>query len=604
MPVQVDCVFRRIDTQKQINALNCGNTTLLVWWYCGIFKNTKDQSQPLVLVAFRTQIGSRTFSDEVVYRYISIALLGQLRIGSLCKDNRVIGYAVYESAEFDLLYERGWWWFTSFNKKAAEKRPPPYPLEIHPLEYPRDKNWLIEFRVANEGTLLIPSLTYFSRCYGQSGELRRVLMTYPWEGQDGCLDRFFAPTDEPEDPHGRVWKVKLKKRMYDGDTIFLAHVKYDPYTRRVAKEIHSGIETQYSGDEKTPAFAKIGPWYTGPATLRVRGIPFNGGRSFLGLQIIGSTEPVGEDITRTRENRGNALNPAGPGAEGNAWAGAPRGPRNRPEIVNLSIFDEPDNGGDTQEVDDPEFTILGPRRIVRTHRDEQAKDSGGPRGEGKEADAYSAGEAHGDGKGIGQASVKTEMVLESEGALRDMWNAMQHMRKLHPDTVKSVEWYAPSHGFTQSEDPELVALEPFKTDEMIDGLVIATGIRNWPYMDPTTRSELRGLLVARMNLSDTYIYIVEIQRRPCKRKSADGVIEDSEEAFRGLVFTLDRQDDFQDWFKLVRTHVRTVKGVVHRLTRHCPGKADSFRHVASADDEVACWSALKNALRKADVHLN
>lgn len=604
MPVQVDCVFQRADTQTEIKTLNCKDATLLAWWYCGIFKNTRDQSQPLVLVAFRTRINGNTFSDEIVYRYVSIALLGQLRIGSLCRDNRVIGYATYKTEEFPVLYERGGWWFTSFDKAASAKRPPPFPLAIHPIPYERDKNWLIEFKRPNGGTLLIPSLEYFTRYYGQSGELRRVLMTYPWEGQGGCLDRFFAPTEEPEDPQGRIWKVKLKKRMYDGDAVFLAHVKYDSYTQRVAKSIHSGIEAQYSGNSATPAFAKIGPWYTGAARLLVGGIPFDEGKSFLGLQILGGSEPGGEEIIKNRENRGNALNPAGPGTEGNAWAGTTRGPRQRPEIVNLSIFDEPDNSGDNLELKDPEFVTLGPRRIVRTQRDEQAKDSGAPRGEGTEADVYSAGEAHGDGKGIGQAAVKTEMVLESDGALRDMWNAMQHMKKLHPDTVKSVEWYAPSHGFTESEDPELVALEPFKTDEMIDGLVIAAGVRNWPYMDPTTRSELRGLLVARMNVSDTFIYIVEIQRRPCKRKSADGVIEDSEEAFRGLVFTLDRQDDFQDWFKLVRTHVRTVKGVVHRLTRHCPGKADSFRHVASADDEVACWSALKNALRKADVHLN
>lgn len=605
MPVEVDCAFRRVNTRNEINALNCRNTTLLAWWYCGIYKNTRDQSQPLVLVAFRTRISDKIYSDELVYRYISIALLGQIRIGSLCQDNRVIGYATYEARDFDLLYARGGWWFTSFEKAAGAGRPPPFPLNTYRISHERDKNWLIEFKQGQGGTLLIPSLEYFTRCYGQSAELRRILMTYRWDGPEGCLDRLFAPIDEPEDPRGRTWKVKLRRGLYNGDAVFLAHAKYDSYTRRVAKSIYSGVETQYSGDSGTPAFARVGPWYTGAATLRVGGIPFNDGKSFLGLQILGSTEPLGADIDRNRDNRGNALASAGLDAEGNAWAGAPvRRPNDRPEILNLSIFEEPDNGGDNVELEDPEFVILGPRRIVRTHRDEQAEDSGGPRAAGDEADTYSAGEAHGDGKGVGHASVKTEIALESEGALRDVWNAMQHLKRLYPDAVRSVEWYKPTEGFNQSETPELVSLESFKQDETFEGGIIPTGVWNWPYMDPTTRNELRGLLVARISLSGKYVHIIEIQRRPCRRKGADGVIADSEEAFRGLVFTLDREEEFYDWFKFVRSHIRRVKGVVHKLTRHCPGKADSFRHVASSNEEVACWAALKNALRKVDIQLN
>jgi hypothetical protein len=606
MPVTVDGGFRRVDTQRKIDALDCMGTTLLVWWYCGIFKNTRDQSQPLVLVAFRTQIRSRAFTDQVVYRYISIALLGQLPIGSLCRDNRVIGYATFQTKEFEVLYEKGGGWrFTSFDEAASEKRPRPFPLQIHPLAYPKDKNWLIEFRLDGGGTLLIPCLTYFCRCYGQSGELRRVLTTYKWDVPDGCLDRLFAPLDEPEDPHGLIWKVKLRKRMADGDAVFLAHVKYDPYTQLTAKSIHSEIDIQYGGNSKVPAFAKIGPWYEGPATLRVGGIPFNDDQSFLGLQILGSTEPAGEDIARARENRGNAVNPAGPGAEGNAWADAPvRGPRHRPEIVNLSTFDEPDNGGDVLDVDDPDFVIFGPRRIVRTHRNERAKDSAGPRGEGNGAGTYSAGESHGDGKGIGQAAVKTQIVLESEGALRDIWNAMQHMKMLYRGLVTSVEWYTPTRGFSSSEEPELAALEPFTSAETIEGRLITATVKTWPYLDPVNQTDLRGLLVARMTLAGKNVHIIEIQRRPCKRKNANGVKVDSEEPFRGLVFTLDHPGDFDDWFRFVQSNIRHVKGVVHKLTRHCPGKADSFRHVPSSTDEVACWAALKNALKKVDLHLN
>jgi hypothetical protein len=80
-------------------------------------------------------------------------------------------------------------------------------------------------------------------------------------------------------------------------------------------------------------------------------------------------------------------------------------------------------------------------------------------------------------------------------------------------------------------------------------------------------------------------------------------IADAEEAF-WLVFTLDRQDELYHWFKFVRSHVRRVKGVVHRLTRYCPGKVDSFRHVLGLATRLCAGHSLKNALRKVDAHRN
>lgn len=602
MPFHLESGFRRVDTQPQIKSLKCKNMTLLVWWYCGIYKNTRDATQPLVHIAFRTQVGDGAFSDNIVYRYVSIALLGQLPIGTLCRDNRVIGYAIYRTEDLEVSYDSDSWRYTSFDHTARNNAPPPFPTSIHQITHERDKNWLIEFKRTNESTLLIPCLEYFSRCYGQSGELRRVLMTYRW---DDCISRFYAPLGEPEDPEGQVWKIKLKRRMHNGDAIFLGHVKYDAYTRRIAKSIHSSVDTQYTGDSRKPAFAQIGPWYTGPATLRVGGIPFNGGKSFLGLQVLGSTEPTGVDIDRNRENRGCALNPAESDAEGNAWAGAPSSRKQRrPEILDLTCTEEPDSSGDTLELEDPIFVVLGPRRVVRSRRDEQAEDSGSSRRPGNESDTFSAGEPHGDGKGIGRASVKKELALASEGTLRDMWNAMQHLQKIHADIMQSIEWYTPSHGYAEDTDPELVALDPFGEDETINDQPIDSEVRKWPYMDPATCNELRGLLVTRINVAGTYVHIIEIQRRIRKSKDKDGVTVDSEEPFCGLIFILDHQDHFETWLTLVRSRVRVEKGVVHRLTKHCPGKADSFMHVKSSKDEVMYWSALKNALKKVDIQLD
>ncbi len=56
-------------------------------------------------------------------------------------------------------------------------------------------------------------------------------------------NRLYAPPDEPEEP-GK-WKVKLRKRLRNGDTTLLAHTKDDLYTVYRVKEIYSQIETQY-----------------------------------------------------------------------------------------------------------------------------------------------------------------------------------------------------------------------------------------------------------------------------------------------------------------------------------------------------------------------
>ena len=59
-----------------------------------------------------------------------------------------------------------------------------------------------------------------------------MLATYDWKEVN---KRFYAPFDQSV-THGS-WPVKLKSRMYNGDVVFLAHMKYDSYTITVNREI-------------------------------------------------------------------------------------------------------------------------------------------------------------------------------------------------------------------------------------------------------------------------------------------------------------------------------------------------------------------------------
>lgn len=600
MPIHLDYDFQPVKISNTIDNLQCGEQTLLVWWYCGIKKNPKERSQPHVLVAFRTQIARKTFSDNIFFRSIPIALLGQLSIGSLCRNNRVIARAHFQIKRFPLRHEQGHWWFTSFENATKNSRPPPFPQQIYPLKYAHDKNWLIEFKLPQSRTLLIPCLEYFARCYGRSGELRRILTTYKWDGPDSCLDRFFAPLGEPETLD--VWKINIRANLHRGDSVFLAHVKYDSYTRLAAKKINSVIETEHSNDKNHPVFLRIGPWFTGKAELLVSGISFNNKKSFLGLQIHGVSEPVGEDIERTRESGNDALHFTGQDALGNAWAGAPaRKTRHRPEIVNLTEYDVPDKGSSTLELHDPALQILGERRKVHTIRDKKTISPGSSSTIGSDTYDFSTSEPHGNGKGVGQASVNTKVELESEGALRDIWNALLYLKKNYANDVSSVEWYSPSKGYVESEEPELVALEAFTEDEILNDETITTPIMKWPFIDKDTLSQLRGLLVARVNIKGKKIHIIEIQRRLCKYKDDSGRISEKEESLCGLVFMLDNQAEFNQWLNFVKSNVRQLEGVVKYLAPSCPGKASAFKHSTANGEYVPCWAALKNALSKMDI---
>lgn len=603
MPIRLDCVFRRTNVTPQIDALECGGKTLLVWWYCGVLKNRNDQHQPFAKIAVRTQISNNAFSDTVEYRNVAVEHLGQLRIGSLCKNNRVISRAEFKEQEFNVLHERGFFWFTSFYSAAQKKYSLPYPQPIYPLQFNRDKNWMVGFKLRTGGNLLIPTLEYFTRSFGRSGKLRRYLTTHRWEELSGAL---FDPVNEPEEQD--KWKVNLKKGFYNGDTVFLAHLKYDPYTQKVVKFIYSQIEVQYKEGRQIPAFPKIGPWFLGDAKLLVRGIPFDDGKSFLGLQIIGLSEPGGGEIERLRDNRNNAANPAGPEAGGNAWSGMPvKRPNQRPEIIDLTAQEAPDQGSANFELEDPGIVILGTRRRVKSLRDDYAKDKAGARGQSGESDTFSSGDPYGSGKGVDQASIHTPEIkqpeMESEGALRDIWNAALHLKKEYKEVTK-VEWYTLNKGFHEDGEPQLIALEPYKDDDTFEGVPIPTRIRKWPFLDPDKLNNLRGLLVIHIRVANKSIYIIEVQRRVKKKMvEKNGRLKEEEESFRGLVFALESHDSLIEWILTVRSSVRRVEGVVHKLTRYCPGEVDVFKHTAASNDEIPCWAALHNALKKVGAEL-
>lgn len=574
-----------------------GEADLVVWWYCGLYKNQKAESQPNALLAFR-KLEDGMLSDEVTFQRLPLTYLGQLRIGSIWKagvSRTMVDFAV---DDFEIDFRPGKWKYTSFESAFRNGTPPPYPLDLHPLQVKTDKNWFLEFQLASGGKLVVPCLEFFSRCYGRSQELNRILATYAWKGsQDAQVSRLYAPLDESEEP-GR-WKVKLRRRLNNGDTTFLAHAKYDPYTEAAAKSIYAQLESKFDPSSKAPMFIRIPPWFQGPADIRARGIWFDNKKSFLALQIIGCSDPDGILIFRDRENT-NKTDGIDPENGEVAWGGVPEKIFVRaPDIVDLTGDLEPDHTAGAVDILDPDFVILGvPRTIVDIYG-KKVTSTSGKKHPGDGASVYSSGEPHGEEKSVGYASIYAKPIIESNGALTDMWKAILHTKNKYPEKIQSVEWFTFEDGYVSTGTPSLVGLEEIREE---DEPQIPTITRNWLYMDVALR-KVRGVMIVRMIIEGVAVHVIELQRRPRTKKDLNDKLKESEESFKGFAIVIKNSTEFILWLKRFLSDVRYVRGIVQKLAPLSPGRAEAFTHKPAAHEEVPCEAAVLNALSKMGIKL-
>ena len=586
---------------KEFKELPFGESYLVIW-YGGLKRNNRSKSVPNIIVFLRRISPDGTLGTP---RPIKLALthLGHVRLGSIWKDGKLQSCCEYESLDFEVDFTPEHWSFVSQGNEYEKNSENLINPGDYKLYYERDKNWLVRFPLNKNyesKNLLVPSMEFFFRCYGASLEVKRVLATYAWhEVEKRLYDTSYGGSAD------KGWHIKLRHRMDKDDVVLLAHLKYDLYSRQIAKSIFSQIETQL---KKThTAFPQIGPWFTGKAMLRVEGIWINGGKAFLGLRITGCSAPKGESIIRTREQRPQKerLSEFMDGAQ---ITTIPTHSLNREDIVDVTNSEEPDNPSDWVFVQGSEFATLGlPRTVIdRKSVVISAPDRAVHVPTGEETPKISGGEPHGDGKGVASMLFQQQKVLESHGVLRDMWNALHFLREERPDIVRTVSSYSFSRGFNSFEDPECIALSPLTEEEETEH-EFASGARKWVYLDNQLP---RGILVMRVEVrTEVYgilktvpVYIVEIERRLKKVKRNEEKV-DAEETFRGLIFMLSDNARLDETLKQLIFNIRRVKGVVHKVVGSIPGNADTFKHTPSKDDRIACERTVKLALGKVGVEV-
>lgn len=568
------------------------NTTpWIVWWHIGIYKNRQAYSEPKVHVAFY-QLNGTALSERPILRSIPLTLLGRMRVGTVWLHGRLTQAAQFEERIFNVNFDENQWNFTSCSNPYGGRAP--YPDALHSFWDGKNDSWLIELDLQNGGYLIIPCLEFFTRLYARSQEIKRVLATYPWDGVDEQAEkRLLPPTEEPEEPN--VWKIKLPDRLVKGDALFLAYLKYDGCAQRAARDIYAQLEAGYSLKSKRPIFIQVSPWFRGKAQIKVRGYQF--GKSFLGLQIVGCSEPNGipivcikhgvELVSQHGEQR--------PGDRNNQ----PTPQTTQPFLITAVTGSiEPDRDAATRTLTEDEFETIGePRRLTHIRVTRQGRilegstirDAQCP--QEKEA-TVSGAEPFGSGKDTQHGLVHAPQVMESQGALRDIWNALHERQKRMPTRITDLAWYTLATGFQTSQEPQLIALHPIHNEN------IETSVRHWIYAETKTKT-LRGVLVIRACIDGLATFFVEIQRRPRTVSDEQGKRKVSEENFRGLIFRLNNPDDLHDWLRSLLSDIRFEKGIVSRLTHACPGVAATFSHkINSKKDNYLFESTLNNALEK------
>jgi hypothetical protein len=561
---------------------------MVVWWYGPVTKNLPAGSVPKVAVFFR-YLDDQNNLGKITKRDLALTHLGLLRIGSVWRKGACETYFPHDKAKFDVSFSEGGWQLITFADLKSSYLSSEAEADItkYLSETRNHKTYFINFFLPNGKHLLIPCVEFFSRCYGSSSEVNRVLATYPWKG---VKERLFKPLDEPPQPG--TWPIKLNWRMHKGDAILLAHILYDPYAKLAAKNIYSYIEADFLAG-KSYSLLRATPWFQGEGQLAVSGISIDGGNAFLALRVLGSSQPGGTTIQREKEQR--VATDEGKDNDDSINLPSKRQP-GIGEIIDLTDDTEPDHGSSWLDIEEEKFAVLGkPREVIDKWRDRNSSANRQSTPKPGDENRFSTGEAFGAGKDVGKAHLYTSLEMESQGILRDMWTAFRYLHKSHPNRIRKVEWFTFENGFSAYSEPKLIQFNPIEDDTNI-----TTSVKHWPFID-YDKQKLRGALVIRVMSDTKYIYIIEIQRKHIASSADSNEVD--EETISGLCFVLDDDAVFDEWLRRLLSEIRYKKGIFKKVLNRCPGHADAFVHRRSTNDSVFCEAAAKNALRKMGLKL-
>ncbi|MBC9252833.1 hypothetical protein A9179_21420 [Pseudomonas alcaligenes] len=529
---------------------------------------------PVVTVIFRA------LKNDVPGGYfraqLPLSSLPHYRKGTIWRKGQCISDTEAEEERFNVNFSPAGWSLTSRAELCAEGNSHIFPDREYPLLWrDRDKCRLINFKLADEKNLLIPCTEYFVRAYARNMEICRALATLRWSD---VMSAFYDPPLRSE----LRWQVNPSGIMRFYDAIFLGHLLYEDYTEMRVKHINSQFISSSPGKE---IFLDVAPWFEGPGELLCRGRWINQGRTFICLDLIGSSEPLGQQIEWQRKQVDTSSGVDG----GNMLLPRPITTLAAEEFLAEASNIEPDRHAEIKIVKARTFKRLGQKRsVIKIKRAVQAnRGRMGPKP--PKAETHSSGTGTGSGKNTGKIEHISEIELESRGFLRDIWNAFKTIQAANLERVSELSWYTPNHGFRNQSDPQVILIPP--ADDHPDSKV-----RAWVYLDKETYLR-RGLMVLKMKIDGVDYLCLEIQR---KEAEEGGTIK----GHAGLLMksSMCAQEEITEFVEDVCSRIRYAIGSFKNIRSTFPEQTKIFNHMQK-DQKILYRKTLINAFEELGVEL-
>ncbi|PZE11144.1 hypothetical protein DMX10_22385 [Pseudomonas sp. 57B-090624] len=570
---RVDLSYNRPNLRHTDSQVKVLRGDQLVWWYGPVRQNTKPRSIPLVKVHFR-----QLFNDEPGPRTSAIVPLSSLphyRKGTIWRDGICISDTDLASPPhtFDVDFDERGWSLTSRSDLISQGNAHIFHHHEYPLQYQHDRTRLLDFKL-DDGTknLLIPCTEYFIRAYARNMEVCRALATLRWSD---VMSVFFDDSHRDE----YRWLVKPSPKMRYYDAVFLAHLLYDDYAERRIRHINAQFISQ---DPSALIFMEATPWFRGKGQLQCRGRWINGGKTFLCLNLVGSSQPEGEEIEWQTKKFDNSEGKDG----GRLVLPRPVRTAEADEFLNEHSHAAPDSHSEITIVKPAPFKILGSKRSIKKKKEVIQTDRGRLGPHPNEATSHSSGEGSGAGKNIGKLEHVADAEIETQGFLYDIWNAFRSIMADNPDRVTKVNWYTPPK-FRDEGPPQLITLRP-----IIDWIPKNKSDLGWVYLDKKT-GKCRGLMVLRIEVDGENYFCFEIQPVKPNKSEYSGVF------MKSHVGTL---EEFDSFVQKICSQICRVIGRFKNMESFFPPSAKIFRH-HQKDVKVLYRSRLINAFKDFDVKL-
>jgi hypothetical protein len=320
--------------------------------------------------------------------------------------------------------------------------------------------------------------------------------------------------------------------------------------------IQAKLDQEFNVNNNSFAFVPIGPWYYGPAQLRVEGVQLSTG-DFLGLRIVGHSLPEEPEIKAFYEKREKKTD----GEVGNF-------PVPRREIKDVpegqttptTEASAADNNTDIYIINDPSIKILGRAANITLECVLRERGRGTIRVPSPESDSSASGETSGTGKGVGQARFHSAAVLESGGSVQDLWNGLIYLQKQNSSVIKSVRWYHPLNKFNTEKDDakEYISLPTPKQDD-----VNFNDTLNW--LNRASLPGRRGVFIVQVKTPSITGYLFEIQRSTKKDENSQNLIEIDRYCGLAAVPVPQTGEDVEDWIDGVLNAITSHKGIMSKV---------------------------------------